>query len=250
MTVYFENPRIALVLIKKNQKPRPARAAMSPIEQDPHIGKELRGYRITAKLGEGGMGTVYRATDLKLERPVALKPLTYDAESKETAKTRFLQEAKAASALDHVNISTIHAVEESEDGQLFIVMALYEGETVWSKMSRGPIPEQEAIDIAIQTLKGLSAAHEKAIVNRDIEAVQSHGDSGRNGKNPRFRRSEAGARHTVNHDGSDSRYRCVHGASQQALGIRWIPRRPRPVGVVFYRMIAGHMPFGGETLTA
>ena len=133
------------------------------------IGRTVSHYRILEKLGGGAMGVVYRGKDLKLKRPVALKflppELTRDPESKE----RFIQEAQAASALDHTNICNVHEIDETEDGQIFIVLTYYEGETLKKKIRRGALDSDEAIDIAIQLARGLAKAHEKGIVHRDIK---------------------------------------------------------------------------------
>jgi len=126
-------------------------------------------YRIAERLGAGGMGVVYKALDLKLERTVALKFLPQDVAVNEQDKEHLLREARAASALDHPNIGVIHGLEESEEQQLFIVMAYYEGETLTQKLVRGVLPVREALDLAIDIAKGLSAAHARNIVHRDIK---------------------------------------------------------------------------------
>jgi eukaryotic-like serine/threonine-protein kinase len=126
-------------------------------------------YRITQKLGAGGMGVVYKALDLTLERTVALKFLPTEFALSETEKESLLREARAASALDHPNIGVIHGMEESEDRQLFIVMAYYEGETLSQKVSRGVVSVRDSLDYAIQIAKGLSAAHARSIVHRDVK---------------------------------------------------------------------------------
>jgi serine/threonine-protein kinase len=126
-------------------------------------------YRITEKLGAGGMGIVYKALDAKLERTVALKFLPEGIAVSGEDKRNLLREARAASALDHPNIGVIHGLEESEDHQLFIVMQYYEGETLAAKISRGVIPVRESLDLAIQIAGGLSAAHAHNIVHRDIK---------------------------------------------------------------------------------
>ena len=94
-------------------------------------------YQIVSQLGSGGMGVVYTATDPRLKRTVAIKLLPPDLTRDETAKQRFLQEAQAASALDHPNICTIHEINETDDGQLYLVMAHYEGETLKERIARG-----------------------------------------------------------------------------------------------------------------
>ncbi len=104
------------------------------------LGQTISHYKITEKLGAGGMGVVYKALDEKLERTVALKFLPQDLSAGIRDKASLLREARAASALDHPNIGVIHDIEESEDHQLFIVMAYYEGETLAQRLSRGGPP--------------------------------------------------------------------------------------------------------------
>jgi len=133
------------------------------------IGKTISHYRIIEKLGEGGMGIVYKAEDLKLKRTIALKFLSPELTRDTEAKERFIQEAQATSALDHPNICTIHEIDETEDGQLFIVMAYYEGETLKKKIERGQLELEQSIDIAVQVAQGLAIAHEKGIIHRDIK---------------------------------------------------------------------------------
>ena len=100
-------------------------------------GTKLVPYQIVSQLGSGGMGVVYLAQDPRLDRSVAIKLLPPDLTRDETAKQRFLQEAKAASALDHPNICTIFEINETDDGQLYLVMAHYDGETLKERISRG-----------------------------------------------------------------------------------------------------------------
>ena len=104
------------------------------------IGQTVSHYRILEKLGEGGMGVVYKAEDTKLDRFVALKFLPQHLSQADEEKKRFIHEAKAASALDHPNICTIHEVDETKDGQMFIVMACYDGESLRDKIERGSLP--------------------------------------------------------------------------------------------------------------
>ncbi len=132
-------------------------------------GSTLGPYTILAELGHGGMGVVYTAHDPRLKRQVAIKLLTVDLTRDETAKQRFLQEAQAASALDHPNICTIFEINETDDGQLYLVMAYYEGETLKQRIERGPLVLDEAVDIATQVGRGLAEAHGAGIVHRDIK---------------------------------------------------------------------------------
>jgi serine/threonine-protein kinase len=136
---------------------------------DPRIGKTVTQYEILAKLGGGGMGVVYRARDTKLGRFVALKFLPPQWSHDESAKQRFVREAQAASATEHRNICTIHNIEQTDDGQLFIVMTYYEGRTLKQKLEAGPLPVDEALDIAGQIAEGLAKAHARGVVHRDIK---------------------------------------------------------------------------------
>ncbi len=133
------------------------------------IGKIISHYKITSKLGEGGMGVVYEARDTKLDRTVALKFLPPESTSDPKAKARFIHEAKAASALDHNNICTIFEVNETVDGRLFLAMARYEGETLKERIARGPLPVDQALDFTRQVADGLTKAHERNIIHRDIK---------------------------------------------------------------------------------
>lgn len=115
------------------------------------------------------MGIVYKAQDLKLDRFVALKFLPHHLSADEEEKKRFIHEAKAASALDHPNICVIHEIDETEDGQIFICMAYYEGETLKKKVASGQLSVDSTIDIAMQIAQGLAKAHEHGIVHRDLK---------------------------------------------------------------------------------
>jgi len=133
------------------------------------IGKTVSHYNILEKLGQGGMGVVYKAQDLKLDRFVALKFLPQHLHADEDEKKRFIHEAKAASALDHTNICTLFEIDETSDGQMFIAMGYYEGETLKDKIAKGPLKLDEAMDIAMQVAEGLDKAHTEDIVHRDIK---------------------------------------------------------------------------------
>jgi serine/threonine protein kinase len=130
------------------------------------IGETILHYNIMEKLGEGGMGEVYKAQDTKLDRFVALKFLPSQLTASEDNKTRFIQEAKAASAMNHPNVCTIYDIQEF-DTQLFIVMEYIDGQTLRDRKQN--ISEKQIIDIGIQVAEGLAAAHEKGIVHRDIK---------------------------------------------------------------------------------
>ena len=133
-------------------------------------GSMISHYRILEKLGEGGMGVVYKATDTKLDRSVALKFLPGHLSQSENDKKRFIQEARAASALDHPNICTIYEISETPDGDLIIVMPAYDGVTLSKHIDAGPLKNEEALGIAVQLADGLLAAHEKGIIHRDLKS--------------------------------------------------------------------------------
>ncbi|MBI2620045.1 MAG: serine/threonine-protein kinase [Ignavibacteriales bacterium] len=130
------------------------------------VGTTISHYSILEKLGEGGMGVVYKAQDTKLNRTVALKFLPDHIASSEQDTARFTQEAQAAAGLSHPNICTIHGIEEA-DGKSFIVMEYVDGQTLQEKKSS--LSMKQALDIGIQIAEGLAAAHEKGIIHRDIK---------------------------------------------------------------------------------
>jgi serine/threonine protein kinase/tetratricopeptide (TPR) repeat protein len=132
------------------------------------IGRIISHYKILEKLGEGGMGVVYKAEDTKLGRPVALKFLPASLADDPQTRERFAREARAAAALNHPNICTIHEVDEQE-GRAFIVMELVQGIDLRTKIRSGPLELGDALDIAVQIAEGVARAHEAAIVHRDIK---------------------------------------------------------------------------------
>ena len=157
--------RLTRAVLPQAPLQEPARAGA-----DPHrlVGQIVSHYQVEEKLGGGGMGVVYKARDLKLKRAVALKFLPPEWTRDDEARQRFTHEAQAASALDHTNIGTIYEIGE-HDGQLFIAMACYEGQTLKQKIEHGPLPLDEAVDFAIQVAEGLGRAHEAGIIHRDIK---------------------------------------------------------------------------------
>jgi serine/threonine protein kinase/Tfp pilus assembly protein PilF len=133
------------------------------------VGQTISHYKILEILGSGGMGIVYKAEDVKLHRTVALKFLPLDLTSDKIAKNRFIREAQAASSLQHNNICTIHEIDETKDGQFFISMDYYEGETLRSKISKEKLSIDDIVNIATQIAEGLNRAHENGIIHRDIK---------------------------------------------------------------------------------
>jgi serine/threonine protein kinase/tetratricopeptide (TPR) repeat protein len=141
----------------------------SPVSTDSLIGTTVSQYEILSKLGGGGMGVVYKARDTKLGRLVALKFLPPQWSHDDSAKQRFVREAQAASATNQRNICVIHNIEEMRDSRLFIVMAYYEGETLKQRLERGPLPINEAVEIASEIADGLAKAHAQGVIHRDVK---------------------------------------------------------------------------------
>ncbi len=132
------------------------------------IGQSLSHYKVLEKIGSGGMGVVYLARDTKLDRDVAIKVLPEAFSQNKERLARFEREAKLLASLNHPNIAAIHELEES-DGVTFLVLELVPGETLAERISRGPIPIDEALPLFKQIAEGLEAAHEKGIIHRDLK---------------------------------------------------------------------------------
>jgi serine/threonine-protein kinase len=210
------------------------------------IGETVCHYRILEELGGGGMGIVYRAEDTRLKRTVALKFLSPELTRDERAKHRFVTEAQAASQLDHPNICTIHEIEETEDGQLFLVLSCYEGETAKDRLDKGPMPIDEVVGFAIHVARGLEAAHAKGIVHRDIKPANIFMTEGGRAKILDFGLAKLAGQTRMTRVGSTVgtvAYMSPEQARGQDVDARtdiW------SLGVVLYEALTGGLPFPGE----
>ena len=207
------------------------------------IGSTISHYKVLEKLGEGGMGVVYKAQDLKLDRLVALKFLPPHLASDEEDRERFIHEAKAASSLDHPNICNVHEIDETPDGQVFIVMAIYEGTPLNKKIEKGPLKIDEALDVAIQAAEGLQAAHDKGIVHRDVKSSNiMMTDKGR-AVIMDFGLARTGGATKLTKTGS-TLGTVPYMSPEQARGEKVDHRTDIwSLGVVLYEMVAGRLPF-------
>ena len=208
------------------------------------IGEIISHYKILDKLGEGGMGVVYKAEDFKLKRIVALKFLPSNALGTEKEKGRFIREAQTAASLNHPNIATIYEIDEVE-GEIFIAMEYIDGQTLKKKVDSGPLKIKEAVKIACQVADGLHAAHEKGITHRDIKSANvmltKKGqakimDFGLAKLKDEVRSSKSGIAGTI-----------AYMAPEQLQGFEVDTRTDIwSFGVVMYEMLMGQLPFKGE----
>ena len=210
------------------------------------IGKTISHYQITEKLGEGGMGVVYKALDTTLDRHVAIKFLPPHLNSDNQAKTRFVQEAKAASALNHANIAVVHEIDETPEEQMFIVMAYYGGQTLKEKLEGGALDVDDSVAIVSQLASGLDKAHEKGILHRDIKPANIlMGDDG-HAKLADFGLAKLAGRTQMTKTGS-TLGTVSYMSPEQASGSDIDYRSDIfSLGVVFYELLTGIRPFLGD----
>src|SRR3972149_887717 len=209
------------------------------------IGREIGHYKILDKLGEGGMGVVYKALDTKLDRPVALKFLPPHLSSSPEEKERFLHEAKAASALSHPNITVIHEINESE-GQVYIAMEYVEGKTLKKLAESKELSLRKALDLAIQACDGLAAAHKKEIIHRDIKSENLMLTKEGQVKIMDFGLAKVKGATKLTKAGS-TLGTTAYMSPEQASGEEIDQRSDIfSFGVVLYELLAGQLPFKGE----
>ncbi len=231
------------------------------------IGRTVSHYRILEKLGEGGMGIVYKAQDMHLKRFAALKFLPPDMTRDAAAKARFIHEARAASALDHPNICAVHDIGEDAEGRMFMVMPYYEGATLKEVLAQGGItevipaggdeearlgaqgqlPVEDAMGIASQIAKGLAAAHAKGIVHRDIKPANIFVTKDNTVKILDFGIAKLESSKTKLTKTGSTVGTVAYMSPEQALG-KEVDQRSDvwSLGVVLYEMLAGEAPFRGD----
>lgn len=215
----------------------------------------FEGFEITRILGKGGMGTVYLARDQRLARNVAIKVLNASDLAYEDRRARFLREARSAGSIRHQNVATIHEVGETAEGFPFIVMEYCEGETLSQRIRRGPIESAEFLTIARQIAAGLSAAHEKGIIHRDIKSANIIIEQGGTVKLLDFGLAKSIPR-SLTEPGIEGAYESATGqffgtlhylSPEQARGGNADVRSDLfSVGVVLYQMASGHLPFKAD----
>lgn len=223
--------------------PRGGRTSTPP-RADLLLGTTVAHYQIVERLGQGGMGVVYRAEDRRLKRTVALKLLRARGQDDARAKDRLLIEARAAAALDHPNICTIYEVGETAE-QPFIAMGYYSGETLEQLLRRGPLEPSVALDYAAQIARGLAAAHERGIIHRDVKPgnimITASGV---------VKLLDFGVARLVDVDVSHENVTpgtIAYMAPEQVTSRRVDPRTDLwALGVVLYEMCTGTRPFVGE----
>ena len=202
-------------------------------------------YEMLEELGRGGMGIVYKAVDKKLKRTVALKFLPWEWTNNPQAKERFVREAQAAAALDHPHICTVYEIDEAE-GRMFISMAFVEGETLKSKIARGPLDVGEALGLSLQVAEGLKVAHVKGIVHRDIKSANIMVMANGQAKIMDFglARISGGTQLTAEPKTMGT---IAYMSPEQARGETVDHRTDLwSLGVVLYEMVSGRLPFAGE----
>jgi serine/threonine protein kinase/uncharacterized protein HemY len=210
------------------------------------VGKTISHYKIIEKLGGGGMGVVYRATDLKLNRTVALKFLPSELLHDPEAKKRFIREAQAASSLQHDNTCVIHDIEDTDDGQLFICMEFYNGETLKKKIERGPLPIENTIHYASQISRGLACAHNSIMIHRDIKPANIMVTESDEVKIVDFGLAHLAGQSKITKDGS-TLGTVDYMSPEQTLG-KIVDHRTDiwSLGVLTYEMATGERPFKGD----
>lgn len=220
----------------------------APVAADtaPGIGADPSRYVLQERLGSGGMGVVYRARDLRLERTVALKFLPPHLSHDAHAKRRFLAEARAAAALEHPNVCVVHEIGETADGQLYIAMAFVEGHALRELVEQGPVPPDRAVEIARQIAAGLECAHRQGIVHRDVKPANVMLGVDGIARLIDFGIAKLGNVALTNPGTAPGT--AAYMSPEQVRGEELDPRTDLwALGVVLYQMLTGQRPFNGNS---
>jgi tetratricopeptide (TPR) repeat protein/predicted Ser/Thr protein kinase len=209
------------------------------------IGKTISHYKILEKIGEGGMGVVYKAQDIQLQRPVALKFLPPHIAEHPEEKARFIHEAQSASALNHTNVTTIYGIEESPEG-MFIAMEYVEGRTLKQIIEEETLSIKKILAIGIQICEGMAMAHEKGVVHRDIKSDNIMVTPRGQVKIMDFGLAKLKGSTKITQTGS-TLGTASYMSPEQAQGEEVDQRSDIfSFGVVLYELLTGHLPFKGE----
>lgn len=209
-------------------------------------GNTISHYKLLECVGSGGMGVVYKAEDLNLGRPVAVKFLNQSVSQAFEEKQLLMHEARATAVLQHPNICSVHDIDESDDGNLFIVMEYCNGESLKSRIARGPLDQIQALEIARQLVDALVRAHEAGIVHRDLKPANVIMTPGGTAKIIDFGLAKFAGQSVASMTGI-VRGTIGYMSPEQALGMHVDHQTDLwSLGVILYEMLAGRKPFGGD----